>query len=616
MDRAIAKADNGPVVLGFALGLLIAVVRRLSPGIPEMGDGVLHWMFARYAPQHPVLFLDGWAHPLFTLLAGPFSKLGLWGTGLLNALLAGCTVWVIISWVRRTVGPWSWLTPVLLFAAPAYFHDVLAGMTEILFGLATVIVLILLERRHYSAALMVASFTPLMRPEWVAFVPLVVVWSIFEGQWRRVPWVLAAIVPLLIMGAWTTSDPFFYFRQDTYLGRAMYGNGEALHFVLQAPQVLGLPLLVLGVVAMVVLPFLVLRPSRERRRHSIILVVGLLPALGIWTIHSFAWWYGGMGSLGLTRVLATSIPLLVLVSLHVLGSLSEFLPQTISVRIGTMGVTVIVALWAQADLRGQVDVPVPRSEEQEILDRLNGTYAEGPSRHCTYYLHPYIPMVLGLDPWDTAASKQIYALDTVRASRSMRQGDRILWDGHFAAGEGRTPLDRLLDDEDLLVREAFLPSKSWGDPRWLTVVDLVKDGGHHRIRTDTLLDLRARTSALCSPRSDTVPSEGPGILLANVEYPLALDDIRLFDNGTRFAEIVVDGSRPPGHPGRCELVLSIDGCGTKQLYHQQDIPEGVFQKRFLVPWTEGRSGLYLWVPDRSQLVFDELILRVRRQVDE
>ena len=54
------------------------------PGHPDAGDGVNHYQHARYAWQHAEVALSQWGKPVFSLLASPFSMLGLTGDGCLQ----------------------------------------------------------------------------------------------------------------------------------------------------------------------------------------------------------------------------------------------------------------------------------------------------------------------------------------------------------------------------------------------------------------------------------------------------------------------------------------------------------------------------------------------------
>jgi len=101
---------------------------------PELADGISHYQFARYAPQHPALLLDLWAKPLFTFLGMPFAQAGPIGLVVMNALLMAVTAWPLMHLVRAFASWAPWLVGPLLVLSPEYLGTAVAGMTEVLFG--------------------------------------------------------------------------------------------------------------------------------------------------------------------------------------------------------------------------------------------------------------------------------------------------------------------------------------------------------------------------------------------------------------------------------------------------------------------------------------------------
>ena len=73
------------------LAVALFLLRLVSDGVREMGDGIQHYMMARFCWRHPELILDLWGKPLFTLLASPFAQFGYKGMSAFNALLAFTT---------------------------------------------------------------------------------------------------------------------------------------------------------------------------------------------------------------------------------------------------------------------------------------------------------------------------------------------------------------------------------------------------------------------------------------------------------------------------------------------------------------------------------------------
>ena len=119
------------MILALLLGAVALAIRLWSPGIPEASDGIMHYQFARFAPQHPSLLLDLWAKPVFTIVAVPFAQMGAWGMALLNTLLFVLTCVPLMRMAEvRLIGS-AWAVPVALLPAPVYLEMVVGGMTEV-----------------------------------------------------------------------------------------------------------------------------------------------------------------------------------------------------------------------------------------------------------------------------------------------------------------------------------------------------------------------------------------------------------------------------------------------------------------------------------------------------
>ncbi|MFN7690454.1 MAG: hypothetical protein ACK5QU_05180, partial [Bacteroidota bacterium] len=58
----------------------------MSQGTYDPGDGVQHYLIAKYALHHPHLLLDHWGKPIYTLLCMPFAQFGFIGSNIFHLL--------------------------------------------------------------------------------------------------------------------------------------------------------------------------------------------------------------------------------------------------------------------------------------------------------------------------------------------------------------------------------------------------------------------------------------------------------------------------------------------------------------------------------------------------
>ncbi len=604
-NTLLKERDSGPIVFAFALAAVPLIVRLLSPGIPDAGDGVLHYQYARWCWSHPVLLLDLWAKPLFTLLASPFAMLDTWGLVLMNALLAAFAALGIGAIVRTNTA--RWLAPLLLLLAPVYFHNVMSGMTEVLFGAAAIGVVWLLVKQRIQYALILASFMPLMRPEWIAFLPCVLVYATWQRAWRMLPWLLLGSGVYAVLAFVAFGDPLHFFTHDPYAGNSTYGTGAADHFIRHMDEVLGKPLIVLLLCCVALWPLVLWKLMEQRKAMLSMALLSVIPALGILLVHSYAWWKGGNGSLGLLRVLGTGIPLVVLFVLHTLARAAEALnagagdPRRQRTMLWIAGIA--LGAFGLPSLTEHVPMPVARSVDQELLLRAGVRVQELDTvGHGIVCQDPLITYAAGLDPFDTERTRMIWAVDKSQEGLGLGTGDLLVWDAHFAPNEGGLPLERVMNDRGLRLLELMAPRENvdmlGGHP--MEVYIFRRLPGQRMVSSDTLYTLAQRMSPLLS-RYDTVPcpTGNPAAqCFTTDEFPFTLEGLPTLGDTKLFDEIVVQGTLDAAPRDSLSLFLVFaEYEGNAQLrYHQISIKEASFSLVARVPPRAPgvTNKLYIW----------------------
>jgi hypothetical protein len=604
-NTSLNTRDTGPVVFAFALAAVPLIVRLLSPGIPDAGDGVLHYQYARWCWSHPVLLLDLWAKPVFTLLASPFAMLDTWGLVLMNALLAAFAALGIGAIVRTHAA--RWLAPLLLLLAPMYFHNVMSGMTEVLFGTAAIGVVWLLLKQRMKHALILASFMPLMRPEWIAFLPCVLLYAVWYRSWRSLPWLLLGSGVYAVLAFVAFGDPLHFFTHDPYAGNTTYGSGAADHFIQHMDEVLGTPLIVVLLSCIAAWPFVLWKLRGQRKAIAGIALLSLIPALGILFVHSFAWWKGGNGSLGLLRVLGTGIPMVVLFVLHTLAKAAEALNARASDhkrRRAVLAVgAVVLGFSGFFTLIEHVPMPVARSVDQELLLRAGIRVHELDTvGHSVVCQDPMITYAAGLDPFDGERTRMVWGVDKSQEGLGLGTGDLLVWDAHFAPNEGGLPLERVMNDRGLRLLELMAPRENvdmlGGHP--MEVYIFRRLPGQRMVSSDTLYTLALRKSPLLS-RYDTVPcpAGNPAALCFTTdEFPFTLEGLPTHGDTKLFDEIVVQGTLDAAPRDSLSLFLVFaEYEGNAQLrYHQISIKEAAFSLVARIPPRAPgvTNKLYIW----------------------
>ncbi|GEM_PF-1108459 len=572
------------------LGMFYLVgLRALLQAQPEIGDGALHYVQVLHAWQHPVLFLDVWAKPLYVILGAPFALMGTWGLTLFNGVVFLATSACIMASIPRSAWPLRWLAPVLVAISPQYLFMVYAGMTEPLFGLLCVAAVMALFAGHVRTGLLIASLMPVARPEYIVVLPVVMAWALWRGKGRSLPWAFVGIVVFSLLGAVAHHDLFWLVREDPYIGNTTYGSGDWAHFLEQAPQILGYPLLFALLVATVWGVLLWWKMPEKRRELLDLFALALLPVVLIWCAHSYAWWKGDAGSAGLLRVFATTVPLSVLFVLQVVRHGTESLMQ---MRIVWLGLPLLAVLafplgWMEA--RTHVPIPAVMVPEQNQVERAAQYVLEVRKPNARIaYLHPHFGVVTGLDTWDSTQAMNITSLPWQRPGADLRPNDLVVWDSHFGPNETALPLQHILSDSALTLLRVFEEGAGWqGTAEPFSVWVFERIPSSVRWETDTLLRMdlgdpeswhqRPPAQGISGHLSCSVRMDGDRELRPPISLPPEQPNIPIL-------ELTASGdAMPGGEDGNWQLVLTVTDAGREVHIQRKDMQTGAFSASFTLP---------------------------------
>ncbi|MBK8340366.1 MAG: hypothetical protein IPK99_10435 [Flavobacteriales bacterium] len=612
MDRTVGR---GPIILAQALCVMILALRLLGSSAWDLGDGALHYLQARHSWQHAHLFFDQWAKPLYVLFGSSFAQLGAWGMALFNTVVAGATAMLLIALFRERPAIVRWAVPILLLGSTQYFRMVISGMTEPLFGLVTVLCVYFLMRERWAWAMVTLSLSPWARPEYIAFAPFAVAFVFYHRQLRALLWLLPVPLLYLATGLLVLGEKFWLFAKDPYLGNSAYGHGPVDHFLVKSPDILGFPLLCLAALAVPVLVMLFWRDAQRRAQHATIIWLAALPVLGIWIIHSYAYWAGGHASSGLIRVLATTVPLTVLFTGHAWGALLPTRPRRWHTLAGGIAVLAL-ALWVQDDLRFRIPLPAQADTEQrQVALAASETRPHLQPGVRIVSGHPYFAEALGLDVWDSTRAMNQQELDPTSPGARLKPGDLLVWDHQYLGDDGRFDVQVLLDDPSLTLLNCNSGGSAWGKYPFMICVFQRSESPEHWT-TDTIADLsrglavNVRTNGLgCG--SDTL-----ALLCSNGdEFPVTFKPLVACTDSDPYTEWIISYRLKLGDQGTKGLhfVFTEQVGDSTTSYHQIDFGAEVGEVRFPVGRAprDALRGIYLWNESGATFSADQLCL-VRR----
>lgn len=615
------KSDSGPLMLACLFGCAAVLVRLLSPGQPDPGDGIAHYQIARYAWSHHHLLFDAWAKPVYTLLASPFAQIGVWGPAVLCVCCGIASVLLIIRRMENVDPGWHWMVPSLVFLSPQYAFTTMAGLTEPVFGLLALAGAVALISERYVAAMLLASFLPFTRPEYVVALPVMIGYTLLMRRWRAIPWVLTGTVVGVISAWLLLKDPWSVLFHDPYAGVDVYGTGPLTHFIERMDEVIGVPFTVLSIIALLITPFIVRKDRPSRARHVRVLALTFVPSIGILLVHSYAWWKGGHGSLGLLRVLATAVPLWTYYVVYMLGS--GWRLWVGKNRISDAVLSSLVAGVIMTGVPGLIDTlllpfyrdPVQRSQAI-ASDRVRSILV--PGAH-VYSIDPFMIALCELDPWDSTRTRSMFGLHRLRQPPMMKD-DIVIWDAHFCPNEGGIPLDSLKAFANLQLVETIAPEERpmmlGGLPYEIDVFRCT--GAPLQVRLDTVLDVSAKRSFAQCERIDTLPSDGSAfaLRLSSTEFPLEFKSLWFGKEGAGELLVQCETIGTQAAPDKLLFVLA-ESQGDKQVrYETIDLGKGPIEWRLQMPTGADapKNKLYIWNRTGVPVALKRLLVTARYRV--
>ncbi|KAA9338588.1 hypothetical protein F0P96_07100 [Hymenobacter busanensis] len=430
-----------------ALLLLSVAVACFTKTTYDSGDSIAHYLFARYAFEHPENFLHSWAKPVYVLLTVLPAQAGFRGIMLFNCGAVALAAWAAYRLARRLELPWPWLAIVFTYAAPDYFRAQFSGLTEPLFSTVLVCAAALTAGRRVGWGTVLVSFLPLVRSEGFLMLGVWLVYLALTQQWRHLPKLGIGFVVFSLIGGLFYHDFWWMFTRNAYPYKAArYGSGELLHFVVSTPKVIGWALTGLFAAGIGAKVLLWLRPCQRQRpaafRRELFLVYGNVFVYG--AAHSLFWWLGIFASFGMIRVLNGIVPLMALVALHGLDALSRQLHRPALRNYAATLVVLAVAIYpltgARNGFRWRTDfqqLPDQRLTEQAAR-WIDQTYPAG--NPPIAFEHPLVALALEADPFDKA---QRHHIEKLNPAQPLPSGSLVVWDDWFAVMEGGTQLKHL-----------------------------------------------------------------------------------------------------------------------------------------------------------------------------
>lgn len=454
------------MALAGVLTTLVVIALR-SEGTYDGGDGVQHYLIARYAFSHPELLFDLWGKPVFTLFASPFAQFGLQGMYFFNIVCGALSSVLAFRIAQRLELKQAWTLPIFICFSPIFFGVMNSGLAEPLFVCALMFAIALAFDQHYAWAAVVASFLMFIRPEANFVLPVFVVFFLLKKKYLHILFLSAGFVIYSIIGYFRFHDILWVINRTPYndANAGIYGDekGELFHYFINYKDIVGLPLAILFISG-TVFAAIRLMPGIKRVFHSeqrmkflveeYVLLYGCLFSIIIG--HSLLWGLGIFPTLGMFRYLSSMIPMFAILCLAGLNMLVFFFGRIWFAKF------VVAAVWAGWLITlpfKQYYYPFVLNPEEAVIAEAADWLNANQKYEKIYYMHPCVATRFDVDPFDTAKVNQMWMIDPTQPGSNIASGSIIVWDAHFGPNECKLPLDTLKNCPDYELLRTFNPAE-------------------------------------------------------------------------------------------------------------------------------------------------------------
>ena len=399
-------------------------------GTGDAGDSVYHYLFAKYAPNHPELYFDHWAKPFFVLTASPFSQLGFVGVKIMNLLLVNGTLWLTYLVTKKLNIQHAWLVTLLLIFSPLYFILTFSGLTEPLFAFLLLLSFYFFFQKKLFWSCLIISFLPYVRSEGLFFIGIFGAYFIYVKNWKSLLTLTIGSVLYGFAGYPIYNDLLWVFNKVPYARMSStYGSGDPFHFVIQLQYVIGIPIYILfwlGIIA-----WFVDLIKKKITCNITYFVYGSVFAFIL--AHSIFWYYGIFNSMGLKRVMICVIPLIAIIALKGFNLIFEFqFKQNLKkVMSGIIIIYVVVFPFtsnpAAIDFKHDLNLNLDQRLAKKITIQINNL--SDYNRLLTN--HPYLCETLNIDCFDET-KRQFLNKGTLQ---DLKVNDILVWESWFSVVE-------------------------------------------------------------------------------------------------------------------------------------------------------------------------------------
>lgn len=444
------------------IAIILISLAIILDGTGGGGDSVFHYMYSKYAIEHPENFFNHWAKPVYTMLSCPFAQFGFIGIKLFNVLMS----LIACYWGYKTlevlkIKNREWY-PTILFSIILFVDVTLSGLTEPLSAAMIIIAIYFVFCKKDILGVCIISFLPFVRSEGLVMICVFLIYLIVSRKYKFIPWLVTGHIIVAIIGYTYYKDFFWVFNKIPYAHlNSSYGKGTWIHFFEQLYFHFGLieySLLIIGLITLLISVI----NKKSIVPEKLWLIYGCFVAF--FFAHTCFWAMGIFNSMGLTRVFVSVVPLAAIIILdsinNIENTINNFLKNKTDIPKYILIIVIVIFPVLNTPSSYKIPDDFKLEESQTLIKKEIVPYLKKRIDIKTIIVADIsIPFFLNLDPFDTTKVKITSKVNNLDA---LKKDEIIIWDNWFSVMEANLTLENLKKIHQIKIDTTFTSKSKSG----------------------------------------------------------------------------------------------------------------------------------------------------------
>ena len=448
----------------FIIAIVMMYIAFTANGTGDWADAIYHYLYARYAFQHPENFLNHWAKPVYVLFTAPIAQGGFTAIKLFNIGMVIGGIWLAWQVGKQLLIDRAWLVIPLIMTAPMTSYQSLSGLTEPMFACWMMVGIYGLVKDKNGLALLWLSFLPFVRSEGLIVFCVLVLYLIIKRKWYLLPFLAVGHIVYGVIGYFYYGDFLWIFNKMPYATlNGAYGSGPFWYFADKMHTVIGdfqPVLLVIGLLTGFVSLIQYWRGKASFSTEKLWLVYGI--SVAYFLAHSIFWYFGIFNSFGLLRVMIGVLPLFALIMIEGINAVIQLFPtkNRIKWERAFLGILIVV-LFLYFNKKIDYQFHFFQNSAQEGQNQLVEKHLSDYPNYTYYFDAIHLALPLEADWFDPTVHRTTPQLFT---GEPIPDKSLVFWDHIFSGNERKIPLEKLMQDKRFKLIDC-LETGTWENPK-------------------------------------------------------------------------------------------------------------------------------------------------------